>query len=189
MLTSPRVAMLALFTTVVGLSGSCATDGRVEPVVLAEPIESGWAVEGGEGRVTMLPMTAVSEMEPIAEADHWRRLDEWPPEAPRERIESLWNLAMPSVQARMSPRLFRELSRWAEGPMKAYDQTPSLESIEWKPRSVDQFGKRYVFAAIVNELPSHTPIVKRQIEMFLLYDAETNRLHRSIVTIRGVAHE
>ncbi|MEK7269453.1 MAG: hypothetical protein AAB215_00775, partial [Planctomycetota bacterium] len=100
-----------------------------------------------------------------------------------------WGRKRGELEGKITPDLVRSLSRWARPQMAGYAKVLSLDSAVFAPVAESPDSKRLLFEAILDTLPSHTPIVKRWLKVFLVYDRDSSCVVRAVVTIRGQAEE
>jgi hypothetical protein len=73
--------------------------------------------------------------------------------------------------------------------MEDYKAVPSLKDVAFQPERWNEASKQICLEGTVDKLPSHSPIVFRQLKIYLLYNQGTGKLERVTVTIRGWKEE
>lgn len=163
---SIRVVGGALAVATILLLGAGA---RAEPV--DEPWPVAWAI--------------VPEMAYIPEVDAWEWVEASTVEGHAAKFAAAWKTHRAWVEKRVSPRLVRELSRWAKPQMEGYDRAVLLDEMSFAPVARYAKQRKLVFEATIDTLPSHSPIVTRWLKLYVLYDEASETILRVTITIRG----
>jgi len=175
----PGIGLTVAVSVVLGLSG--VTSGEISA---QEPSDGGAGKDAAKVAVEFIP-----EMERMPE-DSWAVARE--PEklaADLKNALAAWKLCIPDVEKQLTAAAVRQLSRWAQKQMADYKTVPSIRDVTFQPERLNEAAKQIRFESTVDKLPSHSPIVFRQLKIFLLYNQGTAKLERVIVTIRGWAEE
>ena len=136
-----------------------------------------------------LALRDVPEMESIVEVDRW------PLCAPADYTNAAhlaaaeWAERLPLLQAHVTPALVRSLSRWARSEMTAYRELPPLARPRLEPVRLQPERHQLVLQATLGPLPTHSPLVTRTLQAFVLFDLDTRRIVWIALTIRGEAQE
>lgn len=136
----------------------------------------------------VLEIALVPEMAPVPQAA-------WPfcpPESFPGDVKSAlaeWAMIRGELAPKVTPEAVRVLSRWAKPQMAGYGKVPPLESAVFAPVAESPDKKRILLEATLDTLPSHSPLVKRWLKAFLVYDRDASCVVRAVVTIRGQAEE
>ncbi|MFG0329337.1 MAG: hypothetical protein ACF8PN_05495 [Phycisphaerales bacterium] len=125
-------------------------------------------------------------MSRIVEADEWPPLTiaDLSPDA-LKLWSRVWSACEREVRAVVDADEVRRLSQWATDRMDRYRPPPTFDGVLLQPISRDPAGDRITLASIVDALPSHSPLVKRRLVVFLLARESTKAIEEAIVTIRG----
>ncbi|MBN2036027.1 MAG: hypothetical protein JW768_04730 [Chitinispirillaceae bacterium] len=131
----------------------------------------------------------VKEMSFIPEVDAWE-----PCAAGECREDSLavtaqWDTLSPMIKPYVQPGIIKTLSQWAKKQMSGYATVPELKNLAFFPIRRDTVHKKLVLEAHAAPLPSHEPVVRRTLTLYLLYDLITKKILRVTVTVRGRAEE
>lgn len=160
---------------------------RGPEIVIADlPIRASAKPAATEPRVEV---RLVPEMERIPEVDAWPRAR---PDAFREHtalVREAWKKTAPQVEKQLTAKVVRGLSRWAKRQMEKYDKVPPLRDAAWQPIRWNEKEGKLVLEAVLDTLPSHSPLVTRWLKGYLVYDTRRRALLRLILTIRGQALE
>jgi hypothetical protein len=144
--------------------------------------ESMNASNQGPQEVSVRP---VREMNRIPEVDDWTSCAAGAFSAETVDAARTWAKICPSVQKELTPELVRSLSRWAMPQMASYTKVPAINKVVWTAVSRDNDTRRLVLETTVDKLPTHSPLVKRWLKLFLVYEPSTRSIPTVIVTIRG----
>jgi hypothetical protein len=121
----------------------------------------------------------------IPEVDSWERCDlKAYPEA-ASQAHMAWLEEAKRIGKYVTPDLARRLSRWAKKEMEGYRKVPSLEKIAFQPVAHYPNGNRVVLKGTVDTLPTHSPVVTRWLQVYVLWDITGKSIERVTVTIRG----
>lgn len=145
----------------------------------------------GEGQSNRPPvaLAAVPEMEAVAELQVGQpcKTDAFPAEVAAARAD--WAKKCPWVAERLTPKLARELSRWAKPQMEKYTAVPPLAKRELTLVREDAKAGKLVFEITADTLPVHAPTVTRWLKVYLLYDMPKKSIAAVTITIRGQREE
>ncbi len=84
----------------------------------------------------------------------------------------------------------KEYSRWAQKEMENYQlQKEQFKPKEQKPYAIYEKKSHYILNYIVEKLPTHSPIVEREVHLYLFMKKENLDVTEGILTIRGRALE
>ncbi len=144
-----------------------------------------------ELRESELPfdLCLVRELHHIPEVDTWTACEPTAfPEATR-RVAAAWPAIARQVQPNVTPAVVRRLSKYARTQMEGYRKVPSLAAVKLYPCTQHREGALVVFTGRVDVLPTHSPIVQRWLEVYVLYHSATDAVERVTVTVRGQVEE
>ncbi len=131
-------------------------------------------------------MRFVPEMASFPEAA-WQSLD------PNSSGQAIQNAMLAYIQHRdqvltqITADQVRQLSRWAQTEMAGY-QMPAFTSLTFQPTHTGP-ENQLLIESVLDTLPSHSPLVTRQLKLYLVYNPQKNIITKAIVTIRGWAEE
>jgi hypothetical protein len=132
----------------------------------------------------------VPEMAFVPEADTWEAC---PPGAVAERdgeaFRAAWAEQAPWAAGHVTLEVVRALSRWARPQMEKYAAVPPLDKLAFMPVTMHKARGMVVYEAAADELPTHSPLVKRWLKVYVLYSTEAKAVLRVTVTIRGQVTE
>jgi hypothetical protein len=117
--------------------------------------------------------------------DDWPsvEIDQYPLET--QKVAQKWQALAPWVESQVSPATVRALSRWAITQMAQYRSLPPFANLEFKAIAIQPDGNFVLFHSTADTLPSHSPLVTRWLELFLVYDSHTESILSVTITIRG----
>ena len=128
----------------------------------------------------------IREMELIAELEEWEICTSktmFTQES--KKLKSDWNTKKTFISELLNPHLIISLSRWAQKEMSQYHGRPRLDTIQFIPIRYNNRFQRIVYESTVDSLPSHSPIVKRWLKVYVIFDKITDAISEAIITIRG----
>jgi hypothetical protein len=136
-----------------------------------------------------LALATVPEMEAVAELGIGQpcKPDAFPAHTAAARAD--WAKKCPWVAERLTPKLTRELSRWAKPQMEKYTAVPPLAKRELTLIREDEKAGKLVFEITADTLPVHAPTVTRWLKLYLLYDMGSKAITAVTITIRGQREE
>lgn len=132
------------------------------------------------------PVRFIPEMAPIPE-EAWERID------PTASGQTIQNATLTYIQYRdqilsqITADQVRQLSRWAQTEMAGY-QTPAFTHLTLQTTHIGP-NNHLLIETVLDTLPSHNPLVTRQLKLYLVYNPQQNTFTQAIVTIRGWAEE
>jgi len=137
-----------------------------------------------------LNVCLVPEMGYIPEVNSWKHCSPSAHSEHTREAQKLWPAKAAELKPVVTPDLARRLSGWAKEQMKDYDRVPPLENVKLKPVAVsgdEDSGRLYhlVFCGTVDTLPSHSSVVTRWLQVYVLYSVPGKCIQRVTVTIRG----
>jgi hypothetical protein len=180
-------AGLALCATAPARGAATATSttstAAPAPTASASPTQAATSTAGRP------EFTTVTEMGRIAEESEgtWCRPGEFPAET--ATVRGLWAKEAPWLKEKVTPELARSLSRWAKTQMEGYNTVSPIEKAAIEPIHKNAAGKPVVFEVMLDTLPSHSPLVKRWLKAYLVFDPAAGKITRIIVTVRGQVEE
>ncbi len=131
----------------------------------------------------------VRELHQIPEVDTWTYCEPTAYPAATGRVAAAWPAIARQVQPHVTAAVVRRLSKYSQPQMKGYQKVPSFAKVTLHPRAQHRDGAFVVFAGQVDTLPTHSPIVKRWLKVYVLYNAATEAVERVTVTVRGQVEE
>lgn len=143
---------------------------------------------------TKYPMAIcfVPEMQYIPEIDSWNPNDN-EIQVNNEQKDALladWAKKRQWCSEQIDPTMVKALSRWGVESMTTYDKVAAFaDNMSFTAVSEYKEHCKIVFLGVIEELPSHSPIVQRNLILYLLYDSRSKEIIRATVTIRGEASE
>lgn len=135
-----------------------------------------------------VPIVFAPEMAGLSELDEWEHFGPAPPAdfaAHEKTIATRWNELRPWLKTRVTPAAVRRLSRWAVPQMEGYQRVPPLDKASFHPVRQEPGGKRLLYEAILDTLPTHHALVTRWLKVYLVFDPTSKAVQKVIVTIRG----
>jgi len=106
-----------------------------------------------------------------------------------EKVSEFWKTKWKDVEKEVTPEKVREISRYAKEQMAKYEKVAPFEKMEFTPTLRDKDGKKVIFEATVETLPTHSPLVTRWLKVLIVYDTEKKSVEKVFVTIRGELQE
>jgi hypothetical protein len=131
----------------------------------------------------------VRELHLIPEVDTWTYCDPVAYPEQTKRIAAVWPKIATKLQPLVTPALVRRLSQYSQSQMASYNKIPSLAGVKLTPQTQHRDGALLVFAGRIDTLPSHSPLVKRWLEAYVLYNAATGAAERVTIAVRGQVEE
>jgi hypothetical protein len=153
---------------------------------LAAPAED---KPGGKPEEAPSWLVLVAEMKPIAELDSWKPCPEGAFAKPAEEARAALKKKLPEVEKRVTAEAVRDLSGWAKKEMTKYEKVPSFDKVTWAPVRADDKQERLLLEGTVDTLPTHSPLVKRWLKTYVVYDVKNKEVSKVVVTIRGQVEE
>jgi|GEM_PF-1825023 len=179
------VALPIVLVMLLVFCGSSEGDDRVDSPKRPE-------AESEDLRDSKLPLNVclVPEMGYIPELRVWKWCSADTEPAATKKLAELWPTEAARLRPIVTPGLTRRLSRWARPQMEGYRSVPSLDKVRFQPVATDRKndGDRLnyiVFRGQVDTLPTHSPLVTRWLEVYVLYGVHGESILRTTVTIRG----
>lgn len=139
---------------------------------------------------TSLPtLYFVPEMELIAQLDKGMYVspEEYIQES--QKVAQEWQTHFLWVQTRLSPRKVIDLSGWAIAQMQTYSTVPNLGDLSLYPVSLQEREHNLIFEGVIDTLPTHSPLVKRWLKLYLVYNLDRQKILSIYITIRGQVEE
>jgi hypothetical protein len=131
----------------------------------------------------------VRELHLIPEVDTWTYCDPAAYPQQTKRAAGAWPAIAAKLQPLVTPALVRRLSQYSQPQMASYNKVPPLTGVTLTPRTQHRDGALLVFAGRIDALPSHSPLVKRWLEAYVLYNAATGAVERVTIAVRGQVEE
>ena len=132
-----------------------------------------------------LSICFVREMEYMPELNGWQACvkENYTKEVKKAMVD--WEKKRSWVEAKITPELARELSRWAIKEMKNYKKVSPLSKVKFMPVRFNTDHKMIVLEGTIDTLPAHSPIITRWLKIFLVYDTINDEIIRATITIKG----
>lgn len=115
---------------------------------------------------------------PACDASHYRNAV--------QQTAIAWIYHREQIIAAITPQKVRDLSRWAQTEMATYP-LPAFKNLTFQ--AVKAQHDNLLIESLLDTLPSHHPLVTRQLKLYLVYHLKEHRLTDAIITIRGWAEE
>lgn len=132
----------------------------------------------------------VREMEPIEEVDDLPACKPGAFGGVVPLVEANWTEQEPRLTRLITVERVRGLCKWFRRTLDSdYRQVAPLLGVRFEPRSLSQDEKTLTLEGTVEKLPSHSPLVTRWLKVYVVCDARTGAIRRTIVTIRGEVQE
>lgn len=125
----------------------------------------------------------VREMNYVPEIDEWPYYTQDRCSTEIAAMTNEWNKKKSWIAKQLHPALVQGLSQWAQKEMLNYTSVSSLDSVLLLP--IRCKSPYIVSEALVDTLPSHSPIVTRWLKVYIIYNSDLQQLLRVIITIRG----
>ncbi len=147
--------------------------------------------EASETAAAELPfdLCLARELHLIPEADTWTPCEPTAFPDATQKLAKAWPAHARALKPYVTADVVRRLSRYAHREMAMYSKAPSLAPLSFRPRASHRDGAFITFAAQADPLPSHSPLVKRWLEIFVLYNVTGDAVERVTVTVRGQVEE
>lgn len=142
-----------------------------------------------EPATTLPTLYFVPEMERIAQVDNGGYV---PPEEcvqESQRVAQEWHTHFLWIQTRLSPQKVRDLSGWAKVQMQTYSAVPNLGELTLQPIAIKEEEHNLIFEGVIDTLPTHSPLVKRWLKLYLVYNLDRQEILSIYITIRGQVEE
>ena len=97
------------------------------------------------------------------------------------------NACRKTILNQITAEKVRNLSNWAKKEMADYE-FPAFKNQTFRATHI-QNNENLLIESVLDTLPSHHPLVTRQLKLYLIYNRKHNTIIDAIVTIRGWAEE
>jgi hypothetical protein len=134
---------------------------------------------------TSIQVRFLAEMAPLPE-ETWERCDASQYKQAIHQVALTWIDQRETILNQITPEKIRTLSRWAQKEMADY-QMPAIKNQSFLATHVH--NENLLIESVLDSLPSHHPLVTRQLKLYLVYNRKHNTFIDAIVTIRGWAEE
>jgi len=134
---------------------------------------------------TPLQVRFLAEMTPIPQ-ETWERCDASQYKQAIHQVALNWIDQREIILNQITNEKIRSLSRWAQKEMADY-QMPAIKNQSFSATHIH--NENLLIESVLDSLPSHHPLVTRQLKLYLVYNRKHNTFTDAIVTIRGWAEE
>lgn len=116
----------------------------------------------------------------------WERCDASQYKQVMQQVALVWIDQREIILNQITDEKIQTLSRWAQKEMAAY-QLPAIKNQSFLATHIHT--DNLLIESVLDALPSHHPLVTRQLKLYLIYNRKHNTFTDAIVTIRGWAEE
>jgi hypothetical protein len=134
---------------------------------------------------TPIQVRFIPEMAAIPE-ETWERCDASQYKQVMQQVALVWIDQREIILNQITDEKIQTLSRWAQKEMAAY-QLPAIKNQSFLATHIHT--DNLLIESVLDALPSHHPLVTRQLKLYLIYNRKHNTFTDAIVTIRGWAEE
>ncbi|MBT3602237.1 MAG: hypothetical protein HOE48_00810 [Candidatus Latescibacteria bacterium] len=128
----------------------------------------------------------LSEMTPLPE-ETWERCAASQYGKSIRQVAFTWIHQRETILNQITAEKVRNLSNWAKKEMADYE-LPAFKNQTFRATHI-QNNENLLIESVLDTLPSHHPLVTRQLKLYLIYNRKHNTIIDAIVTIRGWAEE
>lgn len=116
----------------------------------------------------------------------WERCDTSQYKHIMQQVALSWIKMRDDLLTQITVKKIQELSRWAQTEMADY-QLPAFKNQKFY--AIHTNKQNVLIESVLDTLPSHNPLVTRQLKIFLVFNLKQHTITDAIVTIRGWAEE
>ena len=129
----------------------------------------------------------IPEMEYMVELNKWEKCKStFLKSEDLAKIRKNWEKIVPLIKKNhISADAVKKMSRWAKKQMKKYKKISDISKLKFFPIRKYKKNNEVLLKAIVDVLPTHSPLVTRWFIIYILADIKTAAIKGVIFTIRG----
>lgn len=132
-----------------------------------------------------LQVRFVPEMASLPE-ETWERCDTSQYKQVMQQVALSWIKMRDDLLTQITVEKVQEMSRWAQTEMADY-QLPTFKNQKFYAIYTNK--QNVLIESVLDTLPSHNPLVTRQLKIFLVFNLKQHTITDAIITIRGWAEE
>jgi hypothetical protein len=117
----------------------------------------------------------------------WERCDTSQYKTSIQQAALVWIQLRETILNQITAEKIRNLSNWAKEEMMHY-QLPAFKNQTFRATHIHN-KENLLIESVLDTLPSHHPLVTRQLKLYLVYNRKHGTITDAILTIRGWAEE